>query len=448
MVCSDGMASRSRLVRWPAQCGRKLAASAMVLGFMGAGIPWARSAGFDEFVADPTVSVLQSDDAVVPDGNLDLGLAAPGSDQPLMPPEPAGDPSPPGEPSADGAKTYEISDLPGGVLAGPCPPAAPSGLLQRWQQNRKACWTVRTEAIALWRSAPASRPLFTSYDESTQTTGATVLNANQLESDAVAAPRVTLSWLDSCGRGVEATYLFAGNFFAANGLPFVDAGYAVAPPGIYGNVWGVDNTPISAVQQTLAANLNSAEINLREPIGWGSTRFLAGFRWIQWWETWSMADQFSDPNDSSVIGVDNYATQCVNNLYGGQIGLDSVLWNPGEGLRIESVVKAGAYYNAATQASAYSYATNTGFGFDRQVFVTGPGSASFVGEVGLTAVVPLRRNLDLRCGYFGLWLDSIAQPTNQLSGQTLTQIGDPAGTATTRGGVVLQGVTLGLEGRW
>jgi hypothetical protein len=56
--------------------------------------------------------------------------------------------------------------------------------------------------------------------------------------------------------------------------------------------------------------------------------------------------------------------------------------------------------------------------------------------------------LDFRFGYFGLWLSGIAQPTQQLSTQTLTP-GQPAvGTLTTNGGVVAQGVSLGLEGRW
>ena len=63
-------------------------------------------------------------------------------------------------------------------------------------------------------------------------------------------------------------------------------------------------------------------------------------------------------------------------------------------------------------------------------------------------MIPLRRNLDLRCGYFGLWLQGLAQPTRQLSGQTLNQIDPASGTLTTNGGVVLQGVSLGLEGRW
>ena len=78
-----------------------------------------------------------------------------------------------------------------------------------------------------------------------------------------------------------------------------------------------------------------------------------------------------------------------------------------------------------------------------------PASCAFAGELGLTGVVPVCCNWDFRFGYFGLWLTSIAQPANQLSGQVLDQ-GAPAavGSLATNGNVVLQGLSLGLEGRW
>jgi hypothetical protein len=84
------------------------------------------------------------------------------------------------------------------------------------------------------------------------------------------------------------------------------------------------------------------------------------------------------------------------------------------------------------------------------ITVNHPPTCSFVGEVGLTGVVPLSKNLDQRCGYFGMWLTGLAQPTRQLSGQVLIPSGvnEPEGTLTTNGSVVLQGVSLGLEGRW
>jgi hypothetical protein len=49
-----------------------------------------------------------------------------------------------------------------------------------------------------------------------------------------------------------------------------------------------------------------------------------------------------------------------------------------------------------------------------------------------------------------MWLTGLAQPTRQLSGQTLipSPAYTPQGSLTTNGSVILQGVSLGLEGRW
>jgi hypothetical protein len=355
-------------------------------------------------------------------------------------------PSPPGLMTFDSAAAIE----PDGTVV----PASKWPTPTDWLNScGDACWVARFEALALWRSAPANRPLYTTFNIDTQTAGPTVFNANQFQSDPVAAPRLTIARIDECGRGFEASYLYAGTFYSDRSLPLVSNGYAFAAPGIYNNNWGPDNTPISAAQQQLTSSLQTAEINFREPLGWGATRFLAGFRWFQWRENWQMVDQFEDPTDPTVTGTDNWRTNSMNNLFGGQIGLESVLWNRGQGgVRLESLVKAGAYYNAANQSSAYDYQSSQGgvpiFGFSRAVTVNGPAGAAFSGEVGLTGVMPLRRNLDLRVGYFGLWLQGLAQPTRQLSGQTLNQFDPPSGTLTTNGGVVLQGVSLGLEGRW
>jgi hypothetical protein len=343
-------------------------------------------------------------------------------------------------PSAPDMMTFDsaVAIGPDGTIE-PC--STKRGVLDCLDCFQDACWVVRFEALALWRNAPSNRPIF---NQNTQTTGATAFNANQLQSDPLAAPRLTIARLDECGRGFDASYLYAGNFYAQQSLPSVANGYVAAAPGIYGNSFS--GKTISSAQQQLIGSLQSAEINFREPLGWGATRFLAGFRWLQWRENWSMVDQFSDPTDPTITGTDNWQTSSLNNLYGGQIGLDTMLWNSGKGMRLEGLVKGGAYYNAATQTSTYNTVGSTPFADG--ITVNSPAGCAFVGEVGLTGVVPLRKNLDLRCGYFGLWLSGLAQPTRQLSGQVITPQAPAAGSLTTNGSVVLQGVSLGLEGRW
>ena len=167
-------------------------------------------------------------------------------------------------------------------------------------------------------------------------------------------------------------------------------------------------------------------------------QFLAGFRWLEWRESIQIYDTlFGNPNTQNV-----YSTNCMNDLYGGQIGLDASLLKIAN-VRTEAFVKAGAYYNNAYQASSY-FSSPT----DNVSNRVGGSACSFVGEVGMTGVLPLTENLDFRFGYLALWLTGLAQPTNQLSSQQLTQPNNASGSLNTVGGVVVQGLTLGLEGRW
>jgi hypothetical protein len=311
-------------------------------------------------------------------------------------------------------------------------------------------WTWRTEALALWRTAPSSRPIFANASGG-QLAG-TALDAKQLESDPLAAPRLSLFRDNGCGRILEANYLWAGNFYSDRTLPFVRNGYATSPPGIYGNQWGPDlDTSLNAAEATLLANLQTAELNIRERFLRDLAQFLIGFRWLQWNESLAMQDSFSTPPAPAPVtayGTDFYQTECFNNLYGGQIGIEANLLGSQSGYRVDGLVKAGAFYNDATQRSSYAYADTSPFEFSASNRVGSPDGAAFVGEVGMTAVIPVHCNLDLRLGYFGLWIESIAQPANQLTGQNLTSPGTGQGSLDLTGGVVVQGLSLGLEGRW
>jgi hypothetical protein len=325
-----------------------------------------------------------------------------------------------------------------------CDPPGLFQLLARLHRQSDACWTGRADALLLWRNAPRDRPLVSSYDPVGAVYGPVALNANQLDSTPAAGPRFSLFRTDACGNGFETTYLRAANFRSQRSLPLTAAGYALTPPGIYGNTFaGLD-----AVNANLGSMVQGLEVNHRRRLGEHCV-LLAGLRWVEWQESLTIQDQQTDPNDPTIVAFDQYSTGCINSLYGLQIGIDSRLISLGNWLKLDGVVKAGGYYNNAFQSSSFGYVDTTGFTFSRAV-TAGKNAAAgaFVGEVGLTAVVPLHPCLDLRVGYFGLWLEGLAQPTNQLSHQTLTQIDPPSGVIDTTGGTVLQGVSLGLEGRW
>ena len=350
----------------------------------------------------------------------------------------------PGDPSAGppepGGRWYPV---PAGG-GNPCPPefAACHG-----GQCCHANWTLRADALLLWRADPGRRPIYSRVVPDTEDLGGTALDANNLTSDVLAAPRLSLLRTNCDGQTFEATYLYAGMFYAEKTLPFAANGYATAPPGIYGNEWGPPDTSLDSATAQLLGQLQSVEFNTRHCIWANTCQFLIGTRWLQWNETLQMKDFFSYTSPGLVTGSDFYETRCFNNLWGGQIGLDTLLLGSPGMTRIEGLVKAGAYYNAAGQATTFRYRQSDGFAYQNQARANEPAACSFVGEVGLTAAIPIACNWDFRCGYFGLWLTGLAQPTRQLSNQTINQFDSKAGLDTA-GATWLQGLSLGLEGRW
>jgi hypothetical protein len=323
----------------------------------------------------------------------------------------------------------------------------PIGLWQRLHAldaHHGICHTLRADSLILWRNAPPARQLFTTAG------GLPAFASDQLESTATAGGRLSYFRRNRCGEAWETTYLYGGRFTATNGLPSAAdplAGFVTAPPGIFGVNRTEPGQAVGQVDAILQASIQSAEINRRWALG-PAAQFLTGFRWLQWFETAAISDTFGAGLPGG--GQDFFETAAVNNLWGGQIGIDTLLFRTRSGFRTEGIVKAGAYANNAGQTSAYRNLVGGVEVFSNSTRVREwPASAAFVGEVGLTGVVPLDPNWDFRFGYLGLWLTGLAQPTNQLAGQNLApSAAATTGTLDVSGTAIVQGVTLGLEGRW
>ena len=320
------------------------------------------------------------------------------------------------------------------------------GLLQVLHDQKCATWTFRSDALILWRNSPNDIPLYSYTAPTPNGFGATALSAGQLESTPAAGPRFSIYRTDDCQNAWEMTWFNAANFRSQEAtLPSIN-GYGMTPPGIYGNAF----TPVDTATADLSASIWSFEFNR-----WARVRpniaLMQGFRMLGWGENLTLADhyQFDPANPLPFYGEDIFGNQTYNSLYGYQIGTDIRLWDRGQGFRLDGLLKGGAYYNNAVQNSAYTYEVAPGELQTSNVRAAG-GSAAFVGEVGLTGTLPITCNLSLRVGYLGLWLQGLAQPTNQLRGQTISGgPGSPvAGSLNTAGSTVVQGVSLGLEGRW
>ena len=287
------------------------------------------------------------------------------------------------------------------------------------------CWTGRADAVMLWRSAPYSRELVLAAPAP----GTPFLNANQRESGMAAGPRIQLFRTDACGNAIEFGYLGAWSFQSEKFFPDTRGltGYEA------NNIIGSSNS-FETGTANLTSHIQTIEVNSRTPMGAGNVQFICGVRWLEW------AESFALNTTTGPLITDDWSSRTVNNLYGGQIGIDALLYS-NSWLHVESVLKGGAYWNDALSRQIYQA---NGVGTEISAYDT-PSPAAFVGELGFTGVLPLTSCLDFRFGYLVFWLEGIAQPTRQLS-LPVSTTGDPL--VLQDGGTVVQGLTLGLEGRW
>ena len=287
------------------------------------------------------------------------------------------------------------------------------------------CWTARADAVMLWRSAPYSRELVITGPGPV---GFSALNANQLESGMAAGPRIQVFRKDACGNAIEFGYLGAWNFQSEKFLR------GTATNAFFADLIGNSNS-FQDGDVSLTSHIQTLELNSRTPIAAGNVEFICGIRWLEWAESFSLDTQTPGPGFTN-----DWSSRTVNNLYGGQIGIDTLLYST-SWLHVESVLKGGAYWNDALSRQIYQA---NGVGTEVSAYDS-PSAAAFVGELGFTGVLPLTSHLDFRFGYLVFWLQGIAQPTRQLS-LPVSTTGDPL--VVQDGGTVVQGLTLGLEGRW
>ncbi len=175
-------------------------------------------------------------------------------------------------------------------------------------------------------------------------------------------------------------------------------------------------TPIPQIQ--------SLELNYRRRRGFAT--FLAGFRYVEWLSTMQINDNFTSiipARAAPFNGTDAFTTTTGNELYGGQLGCDLMLWNRGQRIRVNGIGKAGVFFNQAFQRSnVTTTAVAPPPGVFNPINTTMSQSiqqTSFFGELGGNATVDLTNWLSWRVGYNVFWLSGVATPANQLSVATV-----------------------------
>ena len=302
-------------------------------------------------------------------------------------------------------------------------------------------WTFQADALFLWQNNIASRPLFID-----NTTEANLLDANDVRPTVGIGPRLALL------REFDACNAFEANYFIVQSL-LGDASLPLTNPPAYeqADINGFIYNDIDSVAVNTKSLIQSAELNYRRRKGF--VTFLAGFRWVEWMSAMQINDTFTTTTGTSFSGDDSFLTQTGNELYGGQLGCDLMLWNRGQTIRVNGLGKAGVFYNQAFQRTTIMTMAPPGSPGFTPITATESQSmqqTSFFGEVGANATVELTRWLSWRVGYTLFWLSGVATPAEQLSVVTL----DPGTGATvtnginTSGSVLLHGVTTGVEARW
>jgi len=300
-------------------------------------------------------------------------------------------------------------------------------------------WTGRTDALLLWRDAPQSQPLFDFIQPSGEA-GGVALDASGFQSGMAAGPRFALFRHTGDMGAVEFNFLRVQSFSATRTLPPTDPGYYdTYPHGLYCCDTFV---PRSDVSGALLSSLQSAEVNRRFPTD-GRLGWLMGFRWVEWNDSLGL-ETVTQPEGFPAFS-NSYLSRTSNDLYGMQIGADSILYGLGRAFRVEGIGKAGVYYNDARQSSRF--ATTAGDG-ETLAVSTGAGRAAFVGELGVTGVYDITERLSLRAGYAIFWLGGLALAPAQYGVNELCPESPIRGATDTAGSVVVQGLSLGLEGRW
>ena len=354
------------------------------------------------------------------------------------------------------------------------------------QAVRAPQWTFSAEGIVWGRTGGVIQPLVSrvpgdvpfyvyptptppSYDSATYP-GVEALNSDQFRQGFSAGPKLSLTYHDDSGYGVELSYFDVLGLSAAKAIgPDNPADWLVmkAP----GSFWQTQDFPYQAMAWKDATSLYGFEANGRLDLSPRVT-MLAGFRWLQlndelvgWltpadrnapdWKTYCYTYALDDlssctnhyPGGTAGSYPPFWQTNTKNNLYGAQIGVDAKLLELGR-FSLGGLIKAGVFDNNAEQTTVVSMA--------KQLYPAhaATNAAAFVGEAGLYAKYQLADGLALKAGYEALWLDGVALAPGQIR-ETYTTSPSPSSPSTPvsasalgvncRSNALFQGVTFGLE---
>ncbi|TWT55359.1 BBP7 family outer membrane beta-barrel protein [Allorhodopirellula solitaria] len=190
-------------------------------------------------------------------------------------------------------------------------------------------------------------------------------------------------------------------------------------------------TPVGPGQSGLASRLHSVELNVNQMVS-EDWEFIAGFRYLRLQDKFSLALP-------AAAATESYHTQASNDLFGAQIGARARLWN-GQRFSMTTDVKTGLFGNGAHQRTTAQFPA-PGASASVNDFED---SVAFAGEWTLQGNYKLTDQWSVDIGYQLLWLDGVAEGTEQLAASNpFTNSG-----IDTDGDAFYQGFLVGIDYAW
>jgi len=312
-------------------------------------------------------------------------------------------------------------------------------------QPAEACETYAlVEALAMQRAPGAGGPL--AIDGDTQLP---VITADSLQFAMAPGVRVLYGRHGACALGWEVGYVGVYGMVADSVVS--GTGNLEIAPFLADGVTGMRNATLAAATYTSAFNSADANVLLTQQ-NWRPQRvsayphesetrvitwdWLAGFRWAGLSETAAVTM-------TRASGLaDTYAVRTNNNLFGGQLGfrgrVDWGLW------AIDGWLKAALAGTAASQAQAPIIDSVTGSLF-RPSWAASAADVGGIFDVDIAVSRRINETWAVRMGWNSIWLSGVALATNQFD---FADSGVPRGGIADGDSLWLNGVTLGIDGRW
>jgi Putative beta barrel porin-7 (BBP7) len=292
-------------------------------------------------------------------------------------------------------------------------------------------WYVQAGAEFLWRDNRSGiQPVVQS------TSGNTIFDTHSADFDTGIGPRILLGMRTTECDAWEVQYFSALDF---SGQADIDSPGDLTAPGDFSQLAGWTDANHMHVDYT--SELHNIEINYLHT--WGRLSILAGFRFVRLTDDFGLRSTsiLNDPGGADLVFLNNsYHVHSENNLYGAQLGGRYRICC--DQFFCEFTGKAGLFGNDLNQSQ---YLTADGGSQVVRNFTVYDGTTALVADMNISAGFRLNCVWAFRCGYNLMWVDQVALAADQLN---FTLASDAGTHVEKRGDVFLQGIDVGLEGRW